>query len=147
MADLGGRRGCAPPGRPNSFDFMQFSGKFGKNRMLVPPLGSWRPPPPGKSWIRRWHWTNIVQCAYESLGRIEFPSSTNQGKSEIYICFGFIRFTTRHQFTPSRYVVECDRNNVAVNFRDTVNLSFPCEKHMACSSSTSSGRVGRGQET
>ena len=31
----------APPGRPNSFDFMQFSGKFG---MFTPPLEGSRPP-------------------------------------------------------------------------------------------------------
>ena len=43
----GGARG-APPGHPNSFDFMQFSGNFGK-------IVCWRPPPfPGKSWICRW---------------------------------------------------------------------------------------------
>ena len=32
-----------PPGGPNSFNFMQFLRKFGKNLMLVPPLESWRP--------------------------------------------------------------------------------------------------------
>ena len=49
LADLGGREGrTPPPGRPNSFDFMQFSGKFG---VFTPPLeGSC--PPSGKSWIR-----------------------------------------------------------------------------------------------
>ena len=46
----GGREGrTPPPGRPNSFDFMQFSGKFG---VFMPPLEGSRPPPPGKSWIR-----------------------------------------------------------------------------------------------
>ena len=40
VADLGGHEGHTPPpppGRPNSFDFMQFSGKFGK-------IVCWRPP-------------------------------------------------------------------------------------------------------
>ena len=32
-----------PPGCPNSFDFMQFSGKFGKI-ICWPPPGSWCPP-------------------------------------------------------------------------------------------------------
>ena len=36
LADLGGgvRDARPPPGRPNSFDFMQFSGKFG---VFTPP--------------------------------------------------------------------------------------------------------------
>ena len=46
VADIGARG--APPGHPNSFDFMQFSGKFGK---IVcwrpPPLGELAPPPQG----------------------------------------------------------------------------------------------------
>ena len=38
MADLRGARGTrAPPGGPNSFNFMQFLGKFGK-------IVCWRPP-------------------------------------------------------------------------------------------------------
>ena len=42
LADLGGREGrMPPPGRPNSFDFMQFSGKFG---VFTPPLEGSRPP-------------------------------------------------------------------------------------------------------
>ena len=45
----GGREGrTPPPGRPNSFNFMQFSGKFG---VFTPPLEGSRPPS-GKSWIR-----------------------------------------------------------------------------------------------
>ena len=36
-----------PPGGPNSFNFMQFFGKIWQNRMLAPPLESWRPPPRG----------------------------------------------------------------------------------------------------
>ena len=32
-----------PPGGPNSFNFMQFLGKFGKIVCWRPPLGSWRP--------------------------------------------------------------------------------------------------------
>ena len=51
--NIGGSRGghegrTPPPGRPNSFDFMQFSGKFG---VFTPPLEGSRPPS-GKSWIR-----------------------------------------------------------------------------------------------
>ena len=43
---IGGSRGGVrdarpPPGRPNSFDFMQFSGKFG---VFTPPLEGSRPP-------------------------------------------------------------------------------------------------------
>ena len=33
----------APPGGPNSFNFMQFLGNFGKIVCWRPPLGSWRP--------------------------------------------------------------------------------------------------------
>ena len=33
-----------PPGGPNSFNFMQFLRKFGKNLMLVPPPGELVPP-------------------------------------------------------------------------------------------------------
>ena len=45
-ASIGGSRGgregrTPPPGRPNSFDFMQFSGKFG---VFTPPLEGSRPP-------------------------------------------------------------------------------------------------------
>ena len=45
LADLGGGVRDArppPPGRPNSFNFMQFSGKFG---VFTPPLEGSRPPP------------------------------------------------------------------------------------------------------
>ena len=50
LADLGGREGhTPPPGRPNSFDFMQFSGKFGVFtppwRVHAPPLGKILDPP------------------------------------------------------------------------------------------------------
>ena len=72
----GGREGrTPPPGHPNSFDFMQFSGKFGVftpppggftpplGKILDPPLG-WAPPLAlaplsGKSWI--YHWLLIAQ--------------------------------------------------------------------------------------
>ena len=44
MADLrGGARYARPPGGPNSFNFMQFLGNFGKIVCWRPPLGSWRP--------------------------------------------------------------------------------------------------------
>ena len=39
----GGMRGACPPRPPNSFDFIQFSGKFSKIVCWRPP-GSWRPP-------------------------------------------------------------------------------------------------------
>ena len=43
LADLGGGREgrTPPPGRPNSFDFMQFSGKFG---VFTPPWRVHAPP-------------------------------------------------------------------------------------------------------
>ena len=46
LVSIGGSRGgregrTPPPGRPNSFDFMQFSGKFG---VFTPPLEGSRPP-------------------------------------------------------------------------------------------------------
>ena len=43
VADLRGAQGTrAPPGGPNSFNFMQFLGKFGKIVCWRPP-GSWHP--------------------------------------------------------------------------------------------------------
>ena len=40
VVDLRGARGTrAPPGGPNSFNFMQFSGKYGKIVSFVPPKG------------------------------------------------------------------------------------------------------------
>ena len=47
VADLRGAQGiCAPPGGPNSFNFMQFMGKFGKIICWRPP-GELAPPPRG----------------------------------------------------------------------------------------------------
>ena len=67
----GGSKGAqgmrAPPGGPNSFNFMQFLGNFGKivcwrppGELAPPPRGNPGSateldlPPSGKSWIRRW---------------------------------------------------------------------------------------------
>ena len=45
VADLGGREGRAPPPwEPKFFRFHAVFRKFWQNRMLAPPLGSWRPP-------------------------------------------------------------------------------------------------------
>ena len=68
---IGGSRGGAwgthaPPGHPNSFDFMQFSGKFG---VFTPPLEGSRPPPRenprsatvyGKSWATSRLYTKVM---------------------------------------------------------------------------------------
>ena len=44
----GGREGRTPPPlRPNSFNFMQFLGEFGKIACSRPPLGGFTPPPWG----------------------------------------------------------------------------------------------------
>ena len=44
----GGREGRTPPPlRPNSFNFMQFLGEFGKIACSCPPLGGFTPPPWG----------------------------------------------------------------------------------------------------
>ena len=51
-ADLRGARGMPPsPGGPNSFNFMQFLGNFGKIVCWRPPWGVGAPSS-GKSWIR-----------------------------------------------------------------------------------------------
>ena len=47
----GEREGRAPPGGPNSLNFMQFFEKIWQNRMLEPPRGVGAPSS-GKSWIR-----------------------------------------------------------------------------------------------
>ena len=45
----GGREGRTPPPlRPNSFNFMQFLGEFGKIACSRPPLGGFTPPPLGE---------------------------------------------------------------------------------------------------
>ena len=46
LADLGGREGRPPP-HPNSFDFLQFSGNFGKFVCWHPPTGELAPHPRG----------------------------------------------------------------------------------------------------
>ena len=43
---MGGARDACPPGGPNSFDFMQFFGKFG-NFVCWRPPGELAPPPRG----------------------------------------------------------------------------------------------------
>ena len=69
----GGREGrTPPPGRPNSFDFMQFSGKFG---VFTPPLEGSRPPPSGKSWIR--HCTGTYDAPDPALDYIIKPGQAN----------------------------------------------------------------------
>ena len=47
----GGAKDACPPGGPNSFNFMQFSGKYGKIVCWRPPWGVGAPSS-GKSWIR-----------------------------------------------------------------------------------------------
>ena len=58
-AYLRGARDACPPS-PNSFNFMQFLGKFGKIDRMLAPL-PWRVGAPisGKSWIR--HWLGFLQ--------------------------------------------------------------------------------------
>ena len=55
VADLRGARGtlAPPPPGPNSFNFMQFLGKFGKIVCWRTPWGVGAPSS-GKSWIRHW---------------------------------------------------------------------------------------------
>ena len=56
VVDLHSRILDAPlPSRdPNSFNFMQFLGKFGKIVCMLAPSGGLAPLPRGKSWIRHW---------------------------------------------------------------------------------------------
>ena len=72
VADLrGGRRGRAPPGGPNSFDFMQFLGNFSKIVCWRPPWGVGTPSS-GKSWIR--HCKSLPKLhENEKNGRKEAP--------------------------------------------------------------------------
>ena len=68
-----------PPRRPNSFDFMQFSGKFGKI-VCCRPLGSLRPPS-GKSWIRHCNVMHIFRYStkpHKILVAYECPNSSQQ---------------------------------------------------------------------
>ena len=51
----GGHEGRAPPGGPNSFNFMQLFGKFGKIVCWRLPWGVGAPSSE-KSWIRHWLW-------------------------------------------------------------------------------------------
>ena len=69
----GGREGrTPPPGRPNSFDFMQFSGKFG---VFTPPLEGSRPPlgkildPPLITYLkfRKSKYVNLLPTFYDII--------------------------------------------------------------------------------
>ena len=83
----GSRGGGALPGRPNSFDFMQFSGKFGKIVCWAPPLGRLAPPPPpGKSWIRRWPLTFVsIECHHVGVFTLgETLTETGIGNNAVY---------------------------------------------------------------
>ena len=64
VADLRGSRGTRAPGNPNSFNFMQFLGKFGK-------IVCWRPPPPG-SWR-----THLKEILDPPLLGITFPTKAD----------------------------------------------------------------------
>ena len=58
VADLRGVRDACPPGGPNSFNFMQFLGKYGKIICWCPRgVGT---PSLGKSWIH--HWVGLHQA-------------------------------------------------------------------------------------
>ena len=77
LADLGGREGrTPPPGRPNSFDFMQFSGKFG---VFTPPLEGSRPPS-GKSWIRHCRGSASRGSASRGMGLHPDGGSASRGR-------------------------------------------------------------------
>ena len=67
-----GVQGMQAPGGPNSFNIIQFLGKFGKI-MLVPPLDGWCPTL-GKSWIHHW-------CVYMGGSTSIFEMESSNGNS------------------------------------------------------------------
>ena len=76
VADLGGAQGTRPPpGDQNSFDFMQFLGKFGKIVCWRPPWGVGAPSS-GKSWIRHCrpfqiHFLHMRLCYHEHIVEVD----------------------------------------------------------------------------
>ena len=85
VADLRGRqKGHAPQG-PNSFNFMQFWGKFGTILCWRPPPGKLEPPSSGKSWI--------CHCFF-LLVKVADPGSPGEGANLLllhlfYTCVSF----------------------------------------------------------
>ena len=78
MADLRGARGMhAPPGGPNSFNFMQFLGKFGKIVCWRPP-GELVPPP------RRNPGSATVMCSFgQNIGLLILVLIASQTQAPI----------------------------------------------------------------
>ena len=74
-----------PPPGPNSFNFMQFLGKFGKSYVGAPP---WRvgAPSSGKSWIRHCHlkYVSKAKPVFE-----EFALDIQKKIGKIKACPGF----------------------------------------------------------
>ena len=60
----------APPGGPNSFNFMYFLGNFDKIACWRPPWGVGAPTS-GKSWIRHWYWLCFYVNFTFSMKKIE----------------------------------------------------------------------------
>ena len=112
VADLGGRRGRAPspppPGHPNSFDFMQFSGKFGKIVCWCSPWGVGDPPPPpGKSWIRRG--VGVIFHRQKASFKWILKGRLNGKGVELLLVFDRKRML-KGDFTPKRNLVEVCEN-------------------------------------
>ena len=88
----GGREGrTPPPGRPNSFDFMQFSGKFG---VFTPPLEGSRPPlgkildPP---LIIASHRREVEMTKHVASVVVQYQSQTKFGQGNVFtsVCQSF----------------------------------------------------------
>ena len=85
LADLGGAWGThAPPGHPNSFDFMQFLGKFG---VFTPPLEGSRPPPrenPGSATENISNFVCLSLC-HTLLGMTSYHRNSMETSQELVV--------------------------------------------------------------
>ena len=123
---IGGSRGGVrdarpPPGRPNSFDFMQFSGKFG---VFTPPLEGSRPPS-GKSWIR--HWDYLLICLHTYLGQFYNQHWVRDIKwwiTRSWYCV--LMFIAKHflRLCQVKGIAWFLRSLITVQFRDWIIMKF-----------------------
>ena len=86
VADLHGKISDVPPRGPNSFNFMQFLGKFGKI-VCWHPLEGWRPTS-GKSWIRHWSWLKLF--AKKKIFFLKYVTRNCRYGSSVPMFAGFV---------------------------------------------------------
>ena len=107
MADLGGHEGHAPPSAPKFFRFHAVFRKIWQNRMLVPPLGSWCPPPGsaiGNSVVSTTDMDQRCQLALTANNKDNDRSAKHTKTCIIYIKMYYI--VLKHQFFNKRLIMQ-----------------------------------------